>query len=285
MFSLLSKDKKSVFPPGTTAAQVLDAIIQLMAEENTNHYRMGQYFNYMVDNKLAETAGFKDAPDLLRKKLPDVSPSTMATYAVVERNFSEPIAVRFGVTRLSLLLTYKEAAGIVVDHDEPGPTLIEVPGDNGAMTSKAFKDCSVSEMRKAIQRRRKPTSSKPLPQEDVEFADQLRALVVGRFAKGDPVKVQMRNHGGNAIFDFMGIPKAKLQALLLTRTSADGRANRLVDGHPSGACEPSAGVMSIEPGSGTPPGSMMASRGRMATRRGARAQSRRGRARRRRACA
>jgi hypothetical protein len=45
----------------------------------------------------------------------------------VAEAFSEEVARRFGVTCLYLLLTYAEAADLEVNHEEPGPTLIEVP--------------------------------------------------------------------------------------------------------------------------------------------------------------
>jgi hypothetical protein len=101
-----------------------------------------------------------------------------------------------------------------VDHEEPGNTVIEVPGENGAVTNKSFSACSVGDMRKALQRKRKPTSSKPLPAEDLALADQVRNAVTGRFEKKDAVRVQVRNHKGTAVADFRGIPLGKLGKLV-----------------------------------------------------------------------
>ncbi|HYH99721.1 hypothetical protein [Hyalangium sp.] len=61
-------------------------------------------------------------------------------------------------------------------------------------------------MRRAIQRKRKPSSSKPLPAEDLALAEQYQAAVTSRFPKGVLVKVQVRNQKGKAVLDFKGIP-------------------------------------------------------------------------------
>ncbi|MFL5347236.1 MAG: hypothetical protein ACJ8AT_20830 [Hyalangium sp.] len=96
---------------------------------------------------------------------------------------------------------------------EPGDTLIEVPADNGAVTPKRFAECTVDEMRKALQRKRKPASSKPLPAEDLALVDEVRDSVASRFAKADPVRVQVRNHKGKTVVDFKGLPLAELAKL------------------------------------------------------------------------
>jgi hypothetical protein len=207
------KETKSALPEGMTLAQVRAAMLQLMAEENTNHYRMGQLYNYVVDNKLAENAGHKNAPEYFSKELADLPASSLRMYGAVAGSFSEPVCVRFGVTCLSLLLGYKEAAGVQVNHEEPGGTLIEVPGENGAVKAKPFSQCTVNDMRKALQARRKPTSSKPLPDADLALANQVREAVTGRFPKEARVRVQLRNDKGTPVLDFKGVPLADVAKL------------------------------------------------------------------------
>ncbi len=118
------------------------------------------------------------------------------------RNFTEQVATQFGVTRLTLLLTYKEAAGLELNHNEPGPMLIEVPGDNNTVVSKPFSDCSVQDLRKALQRKRRPTSSTPLPATDLALVDQYRKAVTSHFPAHSPVRVSVRNLSGKAIISF-----------------------------------------------------------------------------------
>jgi hypothetical protein len=213
MFKFSIEDVKSVVHEGMTLDQVRKAMLDLMMDESTNHYRMGQLYNYVVDNRLAEKADYKDAEAYFTKHLSDLSFSSLRLYGAVAQHFSAQVSTRFGVTCLSLLLTYKEVADLEVNHEAPGDTVIEVPGENGAVTPKPFGDCSVNEMRLAIQRKRKPASSKPLSEADLELADQYRRAVTGRFPKGVPVRVQVRNNKGKAVLDFKGIPLEQVAKL------------------------------------------------------------------------
>jgi len=199
---------------GMTLEQVRAAMLQLMREENVNQHRMGQFYNYVVDKKLAEKAGYKDAKDYFSQHLADLSQSALSMYGAVANDFSEPVARRFGVSCLYLLLTYKEAADLEVNHEDPGPALIEVPDDKGLVTSKPFGDCSVDQMRRALQRKRKPASSKPLPPEAEALAEQYSEAVTGRFPKGARVKVLVRNQKGKAVLDFKGIPVEQVNQLI-----------------------------------------------------------------------
>jgi hypothetical protein len=214
MFGFESKEAKDVVQEGMTLEQVRAAMLQLMKEENTNHYRMGQLYNYVVEKKLAEKAGYKDAKDYFSQHLADLSQTALSLYGAVAEDFSEPVARRFGVTCLYLLLTYKEAADIEVNHEDPGGTLIEGPDDKGQVMSMPFGDCSVDQMRRALQRKRKPASSKPLPAEAEALAEQYSTAVTGRFPKGARVKVLVRNQKGKAVLDFKGIPVEQVNQLV-----------------------------------------------------------------------
>lgn len=198
----------------TTLEQVREMMLGLMKEESVNHYRMGQLYNHVVKKKLAEKAGYKNAQDYFSKQLADLSQSSLTTYGVVANAFSEEVSARFGVTCLYLLLIYKEAAGLKVNHAEPGGTLIEVPDAKGEVTSKLFSACSVEEMRRAIRRKRKPASSKPVPESDIVLADQFQDAVTSHFPDGVNVKVAVRNQKGDSVFDFMGIPVGQVKTLI-----------------------------------------------------------------------
>jgi hypothetical protein len=211
----VAQQVKFVIPEGATLEQILGEMIALQGGESANHHRVGQLYNYVVENELAQKAGHKDAPTFFRQKLADVSPATLSRYGAVAKNFNESVAIRFGGTCLSLLLSYKEAAGLKVNHEEPGPTVIEVPDKNGAVTTKLFSACSVVDMRKALQRKRKPTSSKPVPAEDVALADQYRDALKGQFTQGSHVQVVVRNEKGSSVVDFKSVPLAEVATLIL----------------------------------------------------------------------
>ncbi|WP_225409761.1 hypothetical protein [Stigmatella hybrida] len=202
-------------PEGTTLEQLRGELLELMAQENSNHHRMGQIYNHIVEKRLAEKAGHKDAREYFSKHLADLSQTSLTLYGAVARTFSERVARRFGVTCLYLLLSYKEAADVEVNPEEPGPTPIEVPDENAQVTVQPFSACSVEQMRRAVQRKRRPASSKPLPPEKVELAEQYSEAVALRFpsGKGALVKVTVRNQKGKAVLDFKGVPVEQVSLL------------------------------------------------------------------------
>jgi len=145
-------------PEGSTLEQLGAELRHLYAQENTNHHRMGEIYNHIVDKKLAEKAGFKDSREYFSQQFADLSQAVLSSYGAVAAEFTEPVARRFGVNCLHLLLGYKEAADLDINLAEPGPTLIEVPDEKGQVTAKPFGQCSVEDMRRALRRKRKPAS-------------------------------------------------------------------------------------------------------------------------------
>jgi len=204
---------------GMTLEQVRLAMLKLLAEERSNHYRMGELYNYVVNQQLAEKAGYKDARTWFGQHLAELSQATLTTYGAVAAAFSEPVTRRFGVTCLYLLLIYQEAADVELHHEEPGTTPIEVPDDNGQVTTQPFSACSVEHMRRALRRKRKPSSSKPLPAEAAVLASQYREALTSLFPKGVLVTVQARNQKGKAVLDFKGIPVEQVATLAAALSS------------------------------------------------------------------
>ena len=88
-----------------------------------------------------------------------------------------------------------------------------MPDDKGQVTARPFGECSVEQMRRALQRKRRPASSKPLPQEVEVLADQYREAVTSRLPRGTRVKVVLRNEKGKAVLDFKGIPVEQVSQL------------------------------------------------------------------------
>ena len=78
-----------------------------------------------------------------------------------------------------------------------------------------FSKCTVEEMRKALQLKRKPTSSKPVPAEDVAQADVYREALKGQFPQGSHVQVLVRNEKGSSVVDFKSVPLAEVGTLIL----------------------------------------------------------------------
>jgi hypothetical protein len=135
-------------------------------------------------------------------------------YSAVARAFSEEVCAKFGITRLKLLLTYKKAARIELNANNPGGTFILVPAEGGGTKPKLFAHCSVDELRQALAHQRSPDSNLPIPAEDRAVVDQCREAVVRRFPSVESIRVQLRTHEGKTVVDFKGIPVEKLDKLV-----------------------------------------------------------------------
>jgi hypothetical protein len=208
------------FTQAMTLEQVRGAFTELLAKESGNHHQMGVLYNHVVDNKLAENTPYKNAPGFFAAHFKELSRTALVGYGSVARNFTAAVCGEFGVSRLLLLLTYKELTGIQLNSAEPGGTFIAVPDEHGVVAHKLFSDCGVADLRKAVQAKRRPTSSAPLPQEALAVVEQYRAAVTSRFSTKTPVRVSVRNLNGQAVISFKDIPLAQVDSL--TEALIDG---------------------------------------------------------------
>jgi hypothetical protein len=211
-----SKNSSSNPYQGLTRDQALDMMRELLAQENLNHFHVGLLYNYVVESDLLEGSKYKTALDFFCDTIQEVSRSALSTYGAVARDFNREVCARFGITRLQLLITYKKAAKIELNHDEPGGTFILAPGENGELVPKLFANCSVEDLRKALAHLRSPTEGKPIPEEDRARYDRYRKGVTDRFPKGSPVRVLMRNSEGKGLITFKDIPLSEVDKLVET---------------------------------------------------------------------
>jgi hypothetical protein len=210
---MLYRTKFAEIPETLTLQEAHDEFSQLLQTESANHHRMGQLYNHVVKHKLAEKAQYPNALAYFSKHFKAVARSTLLAYSAVAKTFTEPVTTEFGVTRLKHLLTYKEVADITLNDAEPGSTPIEVPDKDGVVALKPFKDCTVEELRKAIVRKRKPSSSKPLPPEVLSQVEEYRNAVISRFPDDVPVDVKARKHNSEVLITFKDIPMSLLDGL------------------------------------------------------------------------
>jgi hypothetical protein len=145
---------------------------------------------------------------------PAPSPATNALppRSAVSREFNHEVIARFGMTRLRLLLAYKEGAQITLNSDEPGSTFVVVPQDNGDLKPKHFADCSTRELREALEHLRSPGSYLPVSPADRARYDWYHEVILRHFPKG--VRVRMHNDEGKTLFDFEGIPVSQVNKFL-----------------------------------------------------------------------
>lgn len=209
-----SKNSRNNPYQGLTQDQVLDMTRELLSQENINHFHVGLLYNYVVESNLLEGTKYKTALDFFCDNIQEVSRSALSTYGAVARDFSQEVCARFGMTRLQLLLTYKKAAKVELNHDEPSSTFILVPGENGELTPTMFANCSVEDLRKALAHLRSPTESKPISEQERARYDQYRKGVTDRFPKGSPVRVLMRNEEGKGLITFKDVPISEVDKLV-----------------------------------------------------------------------
>lgn len=210
---MLYRNKFAEIPETLTLQEAHEEFSQLLQTESTNHHRMGQLYNHVVKHKLAEKAQYPNALAYFTQHFKAVARATLLAYSTVAKTFTEPVTIEFGVTRLKLLLTYKEVADIKLNDAAPGSTPIEVPDKDGVVALKQFQDCTVDELRKAIVRKRKPASSKPLPPEVLAQVEEYRDAVISRFPDNVPVDVQARKHKSEVLITFKDIPMSLLDGL------------------------------------------------------------------------
>jgi hypothetical protein len=208
-------NKKPIIPnpyQGLTREQVLDTMRKLLAEETRNHVLMGQLYNYLVDSKMLEGTQFNSALDYICENIQEVSRSALLMYGAVARVFTQEVCTQFGLTRLRLLLTYKDAAKIELNYTEPGGTFIQVPDEHGEVKPKLFAHCGVEALRQALMHLRKSDIT-PVPAEERELVDRYREAITRSFPQGTVVRVQLRNEKGSAVVDVKGIPVRQMDKL------------------------------------------------------------------------
>lgn len=85
---------------------------------------------------------------------------------------------------------------------------------------------TVAELRKAIQRLRRPPSSGPLPPDIAARAQQCSDTWTAWFPKNAAVRVEVRNRKGKAVLNFKDVPleKAEQIAALLGSSLRPARA-------------------------------------------------------------
>jgi hypothetical protein len=200
---------------GMKLEEVPGLVQQILQQIEINFFLLGLIYNYVITHALAEDAGYKDAPDFFAKEVKELSRATLASYGAVAREFSQEQGGQYGVTRLSLLLTYEEACGQKADRSDPGLFPIVVGDKDGKPQEKSFASCTVAELRNALQRLRRPTSSTPLPEADVTLIKDYRTSVASKFTdKKNRIQISGRNDKGTTLITVKDIPLPEVKTFI-----------------------------------------------------------------------
>jgi len=135
----------------------------LLAEESYNQQRIGELYNHVVENRLAEAAGYPGALEYFSRHVRELPHAHLLRYAAVASVFSAETCARYGIACLSLLLAYAKAAGLTVDPADPGRTPIPVPDTHGQVREKPFARCGEEELHEALRTQQDLPQATALP--------------------------------------------------------------------------------------------------------------------------
>jgi hypothetical protein len=184
----------------------------LVKQGSTAAYQIGTIYNYVVQKKLAEMAGYT-AQEYFSQKVKALSQATLSTYGAVARSFPQEACTLYGVYHLRALMRYAEAANITWSSD-PGDILIDVPQDDGKkVVKKPFAECSVDEVERATRARKTPPTVRvPVPDQArlLFFADSISRSFDGVA----PVRLSSHNEEGRTVITLQNVPMAEVPRLI-----------------------------------------------------------------------
>jgi hypothetical protein len=201
-----------------TLDQIRDTINSLTRQGSTANHQIGTLYNHVVDRRLAEIAGYKNAQAYFIANVKGLSQSTLSVYGAVARNFTEAVCTQYGMGNLRELLRYADAANTAIPED-PGAMSIQVPQEDGKVVTKSFAECSVDELERGTRAQRAPPVSR------VPIADQARLLfledsIFTRFSGVAQVRFSSRSQGGKTLVSLQDVPMTEL--VRLTQAIQDG---------------------------------------------------------------
>src|SRR5690242_11989883 len=92
-----------------TLDQAREALLELAAQQHTNHFRIGQIYNYVIREKLAEKHAKKSAQEYFSEHVKTLSQTVLSICGAVAQGFTEAACARYGVYNLHALLAYSKA--------------------------------------------------------------------------------------------------------------------------------------------------------------------------------
>jgi hypothetical protein len=197
-----------------TLQQALESILGYLEQGNAGHYKIGQQYNYIVGNELAEKNGYENAQQFFSQHVKALSQATLTRYGAVAREFTEEACTKYGVTNLSALRTYAAVANLQPVSGDPGPTPIDVPQkEGGLVVRKLFSECSVEELKLAVKSKRQPSQA-TMPTPDADRVKLMRESLSRYFAKGARVQLKTSVQRGQTLVTIQGVPLVEMERLM-----------------------------------------------------------------------
>jgi hypothetical protein len=130
----------------------------------------------------------------------------------VARAFTATACVKHGMHNLYVLLSYEKVAGLEVDGNEPGPSPIRVPQEDGTVAQKPFAECTVEELKQAVKHQRTPP--KPLPASATARVAAYRDVLDQHLSGEHHIRVRARMERGQVLISLRDIPEEKMSTVI-----------------------------------------------------------------------
>jgi hypothetical protein len=147
-------------PRQEDADSVLNEMRNLVTEQYLNQRRVGVCASIILKQRLFEAKGFKSARELFRSEFSDIGVRTLYRWAAVADRFSEEDVRAYGITKLDLLLTELAQKPGSAFPQNPGEYEFQIPSKDGTYCSKKLKDCSASEIRRSLPKKKSAQNGK-----------------------------------------------------------------------------------------------------------------------------
>ena len=172
------------------------AILDLLANEEDEHWQIGMHYNRIVDGRLAQAAGYPSAQEFASQRLAAISHATLSRYSAIARAFPEEVAKKYRSSLLAELLTYERISQATLPHGDQAQVPIKVPNADGSTENKHFADSSVEDLRSAVHRLH-GHEQKPIPVDDKRIIDALRKTLERMLGSAD-IPIAMHERRGPA---------------------------------------------------------------------------------------
>jgi len=204
--------------PHAELAAISKELHGLVDQANANSRRIGELYNRIVREELAQKAGYETALEYFAHEFGDaLSQATLTAYGAVEAQFSEQVCIRFGVWKLSSLITYAKEAELPPLPADPGPVIVKVPKkDEKGTEDKPFAKCSSRNLKAAISALKGHATPPPqkLPGPDEARVKALETAVLTAFGEEGTPQVKAYPVRGATKLDFTNVPLSQVETFL-----------------------------------------------------------------------
>lgn len=148
--------------PGLTLDEARKRMRDLLSNEESNAWDIGDLLNAIERRGLARSAGFGKTKAWVKAKVPEAQGKTSSLYRYtdVAGRYTKKQVEAWGMTRLACLNIHdREVLGAPASED-PDERELQIVQEDGSTLAKKFRDCTVDELRLSNQRRKKAANGK-----------------------------------------------------------------------------------------------------------------------------